>query len=284
MKTYDELKGGIPEDNLTIVGLARKMAAEISRPTVPSGQSELTAWSGSQRAKLRDVVRYHPVTVSHISRVSNAHHDQIESMSYTFGMSNGLSATGVWLKEVQIGKHAPLTIVVNDKGKKGAASEVWDRDPEVAGRMERGEQVLAADLVWTGDAAPDKPYPLIVEMLNATGDRPLGMEAAQLISLAHWAQEQWEPSQIRVEGTGIRSQLMALVAAALEPKLFSQVEIHGGMHSLNYLLDKPVEFDDAPDLFCLDLYKYFDLDGLVVLAKPAKVIQHGYMELPAPGK
>jgi dienelactone hydrolase len=284
VKTYDELKGGIPEDNLTILGLARKMAGQLTRPPVPAGQSELMGWSGSQRAKLRDVVRYHPVAVSHISRVANTQHDQVESISYRFEMTNGLSATGVWLKEVQTENHPPLTIVINDKGKKSAATEIWDRVPEVAHRMERGEQVLAADLVGMGDAAPDKPLHLIAEMLAATGERPLGMEAAQLISLARWAQEEWAPPQIRLEGTGIRSQVVALVASALEPKLFSQVELDGGMRSLSYLLDKPVAYEDAPDLFCLDLYKNFDLDRLVVLAKPAEVVQHGYLELPAPGK
>ena len=233
---------------------------------------------------LRAVVRYHPVSVSHISRVGNTHHNQVESISYTFEMSNGLSATGVWLKEVQIEDHAPSTIVIKDKGRKGAATEVWGRDPEVAHRMERGEQVLAADLVGTGDVAPDKPFPLFVEMLNATGERLLGMEAAQLISLARWAQTTWGPQQIRVEGTGIPSQMIALVASALEPTLFFQVEVHGGMQSLSYLLEKPVEYEDAPDLFCLDLYKYFDIDRLVALAKPAEVIQHGFVALPAVGK
>jgi hypothetical protein len=35
------------------------------------------------------------------------------------------------------------------------------------------------------------------------------------------------------------------------------------MHSLAYVLDWPVHFVDAPELFCLDLYKEFDLDGAV---------------------
>ena len=284
VKAYDELKGGIPDDNLTILGLARKMANGLRRPPVPVGQAELTAWADSQRAKLRRVVRYHPVAVSHIMRVANTHHDQVESVSYRFEMSNGLSSTGTWLKEVQVGDSAPLTIVINDKGKKGAATEVWDREFEVAHRLERGEQVLAVDLVGMGDAAPDQPFDLIAEMLAATGERPLGMEAAQLISVARWAQEQWAPSQIRLEGTGIRSQAISLVASALEPRLFSQVELQGGMHSLSYLLDEPVEFKDAPDLFCLDLYEDFDLDQLAALAKPAEVIQHGFVELSAPGK
>jgi len=284
VKAYDELKGGIPEDNLTILGLARKMANGLTRPPVPVGQAELTAWADSQRAKLRGVVRYHPVAVSHIMRVANTHHDQVESVSYRFEMSNGLSSTGIWLKEVQVGDTAPLTIVINDKGKKGAATEVWDKEFEVAHRLERGEQVLAVDLMGMRDAAPDQPFDLIAEMLAATGERPLGMEAAQLISVARWAQEEWAPTQIRLEGTGIRSQVISLVASALEPRLFSQLELHGGMHSLSYLLEDPVEFKDAPDLFCLDLYKEFDLDRLVMLAEPVDVIQRGFVELSAPTK
>jgi hypothetical protein len=199
-------------------------------------------------------------------------------------MSNGLSATGVWLKEVQVPDHAPLTIVIDDKGKKGAATEVWDHVPEVADRIERGEQVLAVDLMGMGDAAPDQPAELFAEMLAATGERPLGMEASQLIGVAHWAQGEWAPSQIRLEGTGIRSQVILLTAAALEPTLFSQLELHGGMHSLSYLLEEPVEYKDAPDLFCLDLYKEFDLDRLATLAKPTEVIQQGFVEVSAPAK
>ncbi len=41
-----------------------------------------------------------------------------------------------------------------------------------------------------------------------------------------------------------------------------------GMKSLGHVLDTPVEYLDAPDLFCLDLYAEFDLDGLASLAAP----------------
>ena len=237
----------------------------------------------SQRAKLQRVVRYHPVTVSHFLPIANTYHDQVESTSYRFEMSNGLSATGVWMKEVQIADAAPLTIVINDKGKKGAATEMWGASPEVTDRMERGEQVLAVDLLGMGDAAPDQPFDLMAMMLAATGERPLGMEAAQLIGLARWAHGQWAPSQIRLEGTGIRSQVISVVTSALEPRLFAQVVTRGGMHSLSYLLDEPVEYKNAPDLFCLDLYKDFDIDRLAELAKPSEVIQRGFIELTPPG-
>jgi len=64
-----------------------------------------------------------------------------------------------------------------------------------------------------------------------------------------------------------------LIAADLEPSLFSEVAIHEGMPTLKYLLDTPVKFESAPDLFCLDLFKAFDIDRFAMLAEPTKVTQ-----------
>jgi len=55
------------------------------------------------------------------------------------------------------------------------------------------------------------------------------------------------------------------------PLLFSQLVTRRGMNSLAYLLAKPVIYEEAPDLFCLDLYKEFDLDSLVAMAAPTKM-------------
>lgn len=76
-----------------------------------------------------------------------------------------------------------------------------------------------------------------------------------------------------MEVTGIRTQIASLVSAALEPDLFSQINVHQGMKSLSYLLQKPVMYNDAPDIFCLDLYKDFDIDRLIAIAGPTKILQ-----------
>jgi hypothetical protein len=44
------------------------------------------------------------------------------------------------------------------------------------------------------------------------------------------------------------------------------------MKSLSYLIDTPVPFRSAPELFCLDFYLYFDIDTLANLAAPGKIV------------
>lgn len=265
IKKYDELLVGLPKANLTILGLARKLGSKIGRPAVPSDPSQKIAWAAAERTKLRNIVRYKPVSVQRAWTVDNTLGRGLESLSYRFEFNNKLRATGVRLKTIAAPDSALLTIILNDQGKSAA-------EAEVSGRLNRGEQVLALDLLLTGDASPEKPW-LVAEMLAATGDRPLGMRAAQLIGIAKWAHEVAGVKRVRTESSGIRSQAVALIGAALEPTLFSELVIHQGMHSLRYLLDAPVPYQAASELFCLDLFRDFDLDRLAVLVEPTGIIQ-----------
>jgi hypothetical protein len=58
--------------------------------------------------------------------------------------------------------------------------------------------------------------------------------------------------------------------------VFAAVENHQWMGSLNYLLTNAVPFRSAPELFCLDLYRYFDLDRLSLLAEPTEIKRIGH--------
>ncbi len=266
IKSFDELVVGLPKDNLTVLGLAKKLAGEIRRPPVPADASVRSAWVRSERLKLKAIVRYAPAAVAGAWRMSNTKQKGLETLSYRFEMSNGLSATGVWLKGIVRPDDSPSTIILNDKGKKATGAEVSDR-------VNRGEQVLALDLLFTGDAAPEKPSPAdYALLLAATGDRPIGLEAAQLIGLAQWF-ARMSKAPVRLEATGMRAQLTAVIASALEPALFSAVVVRDGISTLGYILDAPVAYRSAPDLFCLDLYKEFDLDRLEAMAEPTRITQ-----------
>ncbi|HSB13407.1 MAG TPA: hypothetical protein VLE22_03045 [Bryobacteraceae bacterium] len=244
IKSYDELVVGLPKDNLTILGVAKKLAS----------MREQAAPATAGKAELASTVRIRETKVAEVLAVRSSKAKGLETRSYRFDFENGLSAAGVWLKAIAEPAGAPATIVLNDKGKKSAGEVASDR-------VNRGEQVLAADLVFTGDGAPEDTH-LYAEMLAATGDRALGLEAAQLAALASWLGSQTGAGKVRLEAAGIRSQVTALMTATLYPDLFSDVVVREGMESLRHLLDKPVEYQAAPDLFCLGLYPEFDVARL----------------------
>jgi hypothetical protein len=76
-------------------------------------------------------------------------------------------------------------------------------------------------------------------------------------------------------------QLVSLVAGSLQPRLFHSIAIHKGIRSLADLLVEPIKSSEVPDVFCLDLYKDFDLDMLKSMAEPAKVTESDYVTLAA---
>jgi hypothetical protein len=272
LKTYDELRVGLPAENLTTVGLATKLAEHITRPAIPEDSTARETWAAAQRSRLASVIRYKPVTVANAWRIWNTKDKGLESLSYRLDFSSELSATGVWLKAIAAPENAPATVVLNDKGRKAAGDAVSDR-------VNRGEQVLALDVVFNGATVPQSPDPTDYELLVASmGDRPLGLEVGQLIGAAKWLAQTSGQSQLRLEAAGPRSQVVALAAAALEPKLFSDVVITGGMPSLRFLLDTAVPFRAAPELFCLDLYRDFDLDRFRAMAAPAKVSEKDFVK------
>jgi dienelactone hydrolase len=266
IRPAEQLAVGLPQQNLTILGLARKLATQTAQPAIPNG-SERASWIKDQRTHLKDVIRYTPVSVKNAWRTNNSKRLGWESLSYRFDFSNGLSATGVWLKVISASSSAPITIVLADEGYKAAGAVISEH-------VNSGEQVLALDLLFNGAAAPDNAADW--EMLVATtGDRPLGLEVAQLLAVTAWMRANGSRSGIRVVTEGIRNQVIAVASAALEPTAFAGTESRQSMRSLDYLLKHSVPFRSAPELFCLDLYRYFDLDRLSLMAGPTEVKRIG---------
>ena len=264
IKTYDELVVGLPTDNLTILDLARKMADATTRSPIPSASAVKSAWANSERQKLYSVVRYKPGRLARIWTLANTKNKGLETLSYLFEMDNGLATSGVWIRGIDAPSNAPVTVVMHDQGRKAAAADV-------SSRVNLDEQVLALDLTFFGNTWKDlEPYSY-AQILNGEGERPVGIQATQLIEIAEWLRKRTDSQKVRLETRGIRTEVIALVASALQPNLFSDLVVHEGMASLDYVLKVPVTFQNAPELFCLDLYKEFDIDHLAAMAAPAKV-------------
>jgi dienelactone hydrolase len=248
IKTPEELNVGLPAGNLTVLGLAREFAKRIQRQA-PTPE------------RLRQVVRFQPVSVKHAWPVTNTNRNGLETLAYKLEFSDGLAATALWLRSLSAADAPPATLVIDDQGKRAASAEVSDR-------VNRGEQVLAVDAIFNGDAAPRKPDSShYAQMFSALGERPLGIEAAQLIAAAKWLRQARRAPSVRLVSRGIRSQVVALAAKALEPAVFDTVVVNEGMKSFQHLLDAPVEYQAAPDLFCRDLYREFDIRDLAQLGR-----------------
>ncbi len=255
LRRYEDLVVGLPADNLTILGLARRFAAGFEREKLPAEAA---------RDRLRGVVRYRPAALEAPWLVASTKQRGVETASYLFRTREGLSADGVWLRASSAAEAAPATIVLDDRGRSQSADAV-------AERLNRGEQVLALDLALLGEAWSERETRRLQQNLNGLGERPLGLAAAQLVEASRWLAARAPGAAPRLETTGVRSELVALVAAALEPRAFSEIVVRDGVGSLGEVLGKPVEYLDAPELFCLDLYEVMDLDGLETLAAPTRV-------------
>jgi hypothetical protein len=197
--------------------------------------------------------------------MANSKHLGLQSLSYRFDLTNQLSATGIWLSAISSPANAPATIILNDAGYKASGKLA-------AERTDRGEQVLALDTVFNGATKPEENDPGNWAMMVSTdGKRPLGLEVEQLLAVARWFQANSGQKTIRVQTVGIRSQVVAQAAAALSPDLFAAIVSDDAIDSLGSLMEGPLLFRSAPELFCLDLYKYFDIDVFTSMAEPVRI-------------
>lgn len=276
IRGYDDLVVGLPKDNLTILGLARRLAQSTHK-----SYSESTPASG-KRERLRSITRYQPVKVDHARVIDSIAAKGVESYAYRFDFSNGLSATGALFRASGTRDDAPAAILISDAGMKATADDI-------ANLASSGKLVLALEPLFFGQNIPgtgDLGVSSYSQMLNALGERPLGLESAQIVAVGEWLNSGLQhgsssPGSTLVTGSGHRkialltsgprSQAVGTTAAALEPRLFASIEARHSIPSLHYVLEHPLKYGEVPELMCLDLLADFDFDVLASLAAPVKI-------------
>ena len=280
IQSAEDLAVPVPKDNLTILSLAQSLAKSIHHE-VPAQPS--TEWASSQQTNLKQVVRYTPVTLTHAWPISATHEKGVESHAYRFEFSNGLSATGILFRSVTAPETAATTILMADAGMPSTMVDV-------ANDLDRGQRVLVLNPLFFSEGklnADDRSGATVfAQLLTALGKRPLGMEAAQVNAVVQWLGEDLdhgsttpnnfhlpeEPTPaVRIVTTGPRAQIIAMVAAAIHPELFSGLESRESIPSLAAAYDHPENFVQAPEMMCLDLYRDFDINTLAAMAAPVKV-------------
>jgi dienelactone hydrolase len=292
VRSYEDLVVGIPKDNLTILGLAQLLAKSIHHE-IPAHASR--QWAEAQRALLCEVTRYAPATVTHAWPINATHERGIESHSYRFEFSNGLSATGVLLRSITARENAQTTILISDHGM--ASTDIVLTAAE---DVNRGRRVLVLDPLFFGENVPGTGerlnVPVFSQLLAGVGERPLGLEAAQVTGVVRWLAQDLDHgsptphlpetspnvpiTRVQVITSGPRSETVAMVAAAINPEFFSELEARQSIPSLVYAFDHPLTYDEAPELMCLDLYRDFDFSSLAAIAAPVNINMSAKVPVP----
>jgi hypothetical protein len=265
IKTKEQLDVPLPADTLDMNAMAKKLIESLPRNAeLPADGSKASAWQAERRKQLADVLRIKPgmQVDAHFSPRYEPREDEKAGIKATHRM---LKLDGRWtvpVVELVKGEPKGTTIVIADKGRAAAA-------PEIERLLEAGQRVTAVDLFYFGEGQPKSHGYLWALMLATVGDRALGLQADELLSISRWAAD---GKPVAVIADGPRSGVIALCAAALEEKVIKRVEIINPLGSLKELIEQDKTFDQSPELFCFGLLERFDVKDLAALVAPRPVV------------
>lgn len=268
LKTAEELHVELPENNATFNSLAVALvAAAADGPTIPEADSQLADWQAERRKGLRDVLRAPSYTKVDAEKVSEVPLEGGVAVSWR------LTIDGTWTVpavELVPAEAKQSSLLIADAGRAASGEQAKQL-------FDQGHRVLALDPFYFGESKiPQRDF-LYALLVSAVGQRPLGIQSAQVQAVAGWLREQGE-QPVQLVAVGPRTSVIALAAAALDAEAVSAVSLHGAWGSLERLIEdnQPVTF--APELFCFGLLQEFDLPQMVRLVAPRPVVFHNPAE------
>jgi hypothetical protein len=269
IKTAEELNVPLPADNVDFHRLAESLVKQVPRGLeLPADRRAAESWQRQKREQLVAILKVprYEVTASDKATATNEEINADKRVTLW-----KLKLGGDWtVPAVEI---APLSadaaktaLLVADAGRAGLAAEVQRF-------TSAGYRVLAVDPFLWGESKikaqdPDYLFPLFIA---GVGERPLGIQAAQLAAIARWTRTRQPTAQVSVAAVGPRSSMAALVAAALEPAAIATVEVSGSLSSLKQLVEEDKTVESLPELFAFGLLAEFDIRQIVALAAPRPV-------------
>jgi hypothetical protein len=261
VKPREALDVVVPQPNADFHSLALSLCQDLPRGgSLPAGLEEATAWQRERRSAVEELVRARSYAVE-------------AAMAGTRTLEGG-SATYWWLRiggtwtvpavEIVRGSPTSTTVLLADGGREGLA------DTALA-HLECGRRVLAVDPFYLGESKISSRDFLFALLVASVGDRPLGIQASQLASIARWAQGRWGGAPVALHAAGPRTALASLVAASLETEAIGELTLRDSLGSLREVIERNLAVNDAPELFCIGLLEQFDMRHLTALVAPRPV-------------
>jgi hypothetical protein len=252
VKKPEELDVPLPTPNSSFHAQALTLLDGLRAKRGAAPPSPSNAWKQRQRAELRKVLnapRYNGIAESMAEETAG------DTKAVYFKLRLG----GEWTVpcvELTRGNPSGTTILLGDEGR-AALAEQADR------LLNSGQRVLAIDPFFFGEGkmkfGAGFLYPLL---MAATGERALGVQAAQIGAIVRWASK---AGSVTLHTQGPRTSLIALCAEALEPH-GNRLELHGCLTSLEEIVRNDWTVDRYPEMFCFGLLEKFDIDHLRAMA------------------
>jgi len=259
VKTAEELNVPLPEGNADFHTLALKLAETLPRSAeVPKSEQEFTVWRTAFVQTLKSEILHCPTgTLRSFDKAP-------ETVDGVTIIRHRLRFADHWtLPVIEFTRAQPksTTIVIADGGRKSASESI-------AKRLDQGERVIVCDLWYFGESALGPQDFLYGLLMSTVGERPLGLQVAQVAAVTEWAEQNGQP--IRLESFGPRTSLIALCAAITSEKV-SDVQTHDGLSSLKDVLTQNKAVNEAPELFTFGLLEFTDIPQLkAAFKKPVK--------------
>lgn len=260
VRNVRQLRVPIPADNLDF----QKIALALSRnlppaAALPAAAAQAPAWQRAHREMLRRTVHLAGLR----PRAEKIDGVVLQKPETTQASLWKLSMDDVWtVPLVELSRPGSLatTIVLADAGRASLRGEI-DR------LLAAHHRVIAVDPFYFGECRLDGRDYLMSLLIAAAGERPLGIQAGQVLAVSHWLAQRGEPS-IGLAAYGPRTSLVATVAAALEPGAIANLTLQAAFGSLKEIIEQNLAADQAPELFCFGLLAQFDMKQLLALVAP----------------
>lgn len=267
LKTAEQLFVPLPENNEDFNTLARKLAQSLPpRLRINCGRppaeflKQLEAFM-TRRERLGSVVRFAKYdVVSAVSQeTTNIDGIRVKPFKLSLGKDWTVPAT-----ELSKPGATGTTLVIADAGRKSAAAAI-------AELLGAGQRVLAVDPFTFGESTITPRNELYAMLVAGVGERPLGIQAGQVASIATWASKQYGNQTVSLLAIGPRTSTIAIIAAALERGAIGSLEVRDPLKSLKLLIDENRSIDQTPELFCFGLLEQFDITQIVEMISPRPV-------------
>jgi len=158
------------------------------------------------------------------------------------------------------GSNPDITMVLlSDSGKSSL-------EREVSAHLESGSRVIAVDVLLTGECRvhPENTWQHGM-MIDATGERVLGQQVAQLESIIQWARKEFTGTLIGIHSKGWNTGIVALAYGGLNRRELVRLITDEAPATLKDLIAQRMDYRTLQPLFCFGLLREFDVPDLAAM-------------------